>query len=460
MFTRNDSEESAYYNGKLATVTNISGDNITVSMAGSGVMYTLKRSHWENKKYKVNTATKELEDEVVGTYEQFPVKLAWAITVHKSQGLTFDRAIIDVGQAFADGQVYVALSRLRSLEGLILHTKVDPSIVSTDKQIVSFDQQNNHPHKLDSEMKHQQKEFLLQQVAKTFDFDAAVKEIQAIGKNDRVEVSMEEKTMKPTLKQISETLSAEAANTSKFRWQLKELLETGKHEDFLVRLGKGRGYYKALLWDQVKLLLQHTEEMRSKKRVKEYVRDLGDIDQLLSKKLEEVDKVFYLAQGIIEAKDHFDFIPLATERAEVRAAFLREISTQVKPTAKKARPTGASGRGKRKKNPGEPSTSDISIEMAERGVTVEDIARERGLVKSTIEGHLAKGIESGRISIFKFMREGDVETIAAVLREMPEGFSSVTVFEKLKGKFTYGQLRAVMTHTGIKSAGKKDPKPR
>jgi ATP-dependent DNA helicase PIF1 len=95
--------------------------------------------------------------------------------------------------------------------------------------------------------------------------------------------------------------------------------------------------------------------------------------------------------------------------------------------------------------------------MAERGMTVEDIAKERGLVTSTIEGHLSKGIESGRISIFKFMKEHDVETITTKLNEMPEGFGSAELYLKLKGKFSYGQLRAVMNHTGIKSVSKKDP---
>jgi hypothetical protein len=446
MFTRNDSEEGAYYNGKLATVTNISGDNITVTMAGSGLLYTLKKSRWENKKYTVNPATKELEEDVVGAYEQYPVKLAWAITVHKSQGLTFDKAIIDVGQAFADGQVYVALSRLRSIDGLILHTKVESSIVSTDRQVVSFDQQNNRPEKLDSEIKIQQREFLHQQVIKTFTFDTIVREINAIGKSDSSEASLDD-TMKPILTQMSGSLSTELINTERFREQLKLFLEAGRLEDFLVRLGKGRNYYKTLLWEQLKLLLQHIEETKSKKRVKEYLNDLGDLDQLLSKKMEEVDQIFYFAEGIIEGKHHFDFNLLKTERARVRTEFLQEISKSVKPAAKK---------GKRKKTPGEPNTNDISIEMAERGMTIEDIAKERGLVKSTIEGHLSKGIENGRISIFKIMSGEDVETITAKLREMPEGFGSAELYLKLKGKFSYGQLRAVMNHTGIKSAGKKD----
>ncbi|HRF80290.1 MAG TPA: helicase, partial [Flavobacteriales bacterium] len=108
MFVKNDMEK-AYFNGKLAKVETLATDGITVRM-DTGESYKLKRETWENKRYVVNASTKEQEEQLLGTFEQYPIKLAWAITVHKSQGLTFSKAIIDVGHAFAPGQVYVALS--------------------------------------------------------------------------------------------------------------------------------------------------------------------------------------------------------------------------------------------------------------------------------------------------------------------------------------------------------------
>ncbi|HWA32608.1 MAG TPA: helix-turn-helix domain-containing protein [Cyclobacteriaceae bacterium] len=446
MFTRNDAEGNAYYNGKLATVTSISGTEITVQMAGSGNFYTLRKSVWENKKYKVNDETKELEDEVVGVFEQYPIKLAWAITVHKSQGLTFDKAIIDVGQAFADGQVYVALSRLRSIDGLILRTKVEPGVVSTDKQIVSFDQQHNRPETLSTEIKSRQKDFLSLQLGRTFDFELLVKEISYLSKDDGAVGGFDEETMKPVLNQLKSSLSAESDNLWRFRAQLHSLLESGKHDDLLVRIRKGADYYKTLLWDQVKLLAQHIEDMRGEKRVKGYLSDLGDLDQLISKKLEEVDKIYHLAEGILGGREHFDFEMIKRARSEARAAMLHSIVRTEKPAAKK---------GKKKKK-GDPSTYDISIAMAEQGMSVDEIAKERELVRGTIEGHLAKGVEDRRIDILKFMSEADVDRISTALREMPEGFISSELYSKLKGAYSYGQLRAVMGHTGIKSKRKQD----
>jgi len=443
MFIRNDSEEGAYFNGKLATVISISGEQITVAFADTRKHYVLRKSVWENKKYRVNPDTKDLEEEVAGTFEQYPVKLAWAITVHKSQGLTFDRAIIDVGQAFADGQVYVALSRLRSIEGLILRTKVDPAIVSTDKQIVSFDEENNKPETLESEMKVQQIDYLRHQVNKTFDFENLIREIAYAFNDpgDSDDSRFEEATMQPVLRQMKDALAAESGNTIRFREQLKSLLDTGKQDDFLIRITKGREYYKALLWPQVKLLTQHIEDTKSLKRKKGYLTKLHDIDQMLSKKLEDVDKVFHLAESILDNSDRFDFTGLASDRVAERAKILMDTTKSAIPKKKR-----------KKKDAAEPSTSEVSIAMLEQGLTIEAIASERNLVISTIEGHLAKGIETGRIDIFRYMQENDVQKISAVVNSMHDGFSSKDVYTKLNGKYSYGQLKAVMTYLRLKSS--------
>src|SRR5690606_29253192 len=98
----------------------------------------VKREEWENIRYSYNKAEDKIEEEVLGTFAQFPLRLAWAITIHKSQGLTFDKAIIDAAASFAAGQVYVALSRLRTLDGLVLHSRIPPHSIRTDRQVADF----------------------------------------------------------------------------------------------------------------------------------------------------------------------------------------------------------------------------------------------------------------------------------------------------------------------------------
>ncbi|MFN6088379.1 MAG: helix-turn-helix domain-containing protein [Cyclobacteriaceae bacterium] len=444
MFVRNDNENKMYFNGKLATVKEIKDDDVWVEMAESHVRYKLKRVRWENKKYIVQEDSKELEEDVIGGFEQFPIKLAWAITVHKSQGLTFDKAIIDVGQAFADGQVYVALSRLRSLEGLVFRTRINTTVISTDQQVVAFVKSNHRPDQLSEVMKSRQQQFIRQLLDKTFDFTTLIKDIRYIQK-EQGEEGFSEKSMKPVLTQITEALEAEQINTERFRRQLTELLNANNQSGLVERIRKGSDYYKNQLWQNSKLLLHHLEVTRQQKRVKTYLTQLTDLDQSLSKKLEEVDKAVFLTEAILKGEDKFEFSALNKERSIQRNAILSEIRKEVEkeiPTSSKKK---ARKDRKPKKDDGR-TTYDITLELLNNGLTVAQIAKERGMVVSTIETHLAKAVAEGKADIFKFMLEETVMEIVNVHRQLPEGSTSKDLFDAMKGKFGYGQLRAVMAY--------------
>ena len=139
MFIRNDSSgERLYFNGKIGTLIGFNDEQIEVHFPETNQQIMVGRETWENIRYRFDAEKQAVQENTVGTYKQFPVRLAWAVTIHKSQGLTFDRAMIDAGESFAAGQVYVALSRCRSLEGLVLCSKIGDRNLFTDPHVAAF----------------------------------------------------------------------------------------------------------------------------------------------------------------------------------------------------------------------------------------------------------------------------------------------------------------------------------
>lgn len=136
MFIKNDPDKR-YVNGTLGTVSGLYYNEVEVK-TDEGDIIKVNRQKWDNQKYVINKKTKTIETEVCGSFSQFPLKLAWAVTIHKSQGLTFDEVIIDAGRAFTYGQVYVALSRCRRFHGVTLVSPITPKSIMVDPVVTKF----------------------------------------------------------------------------------------------------------------------------------------------------------------------------------------------------------------------------------------------------------------------------------------------------------------------------------
>ena len=175
MFIKNDVEKGRrYFNGKIGTVTELDDDKIVVQCKGDAEPIEVGKERWNNIRYTVDKTTRQINEDLLGSFNQYPLRLAWAITIHKSQGLTFEKAIIDAGKAFAPGQVYVALSRCTSLEGLVLHSEVRKAALFTDPRILQFTKSALPLTELQQELALAKKEYQLQSLSGLFDFGKAL----------------------------------------------------------------------------------------------------------------------------------------------------------------------------------------------------------------------------------------------------------------------------------------------
>ncbi|WP_211359267.1 helix-turn-helix domain-containing protein [Bizionia myxarmorum] len=171
MFIKNDSsQEKRYFNGKIGKVIKLNKDEVVVRCPDDDFNIVTKPEIWDNINYSVNQETKAITEDKIGSFTQIPLRLAWAITIHKSQGLTFEKAIIDAQGAFAHGQTYVALSRCKSLEGLVLKSKITSSQIISDSQVILFNESANENQPDEVELETSQKRFQLGLISEVFDF--------------------------------------------------------------------------------------------------------------------------------------------------------------------------------------------------------------------------------------------------------------------------------------------------
>lgn len=419
MFIRNDAEEGKYYNGKLAVVKEISGDDIIVTFNDNGQDYQLKRETWENINYTVEAGTEKINKDVNGTFSQYPLRLAWAITIHKSQGLTFDNVIIDAGASFAAGQVYVALSRCRTLEGIVLHSMITPKSLHGDMRIVEFTESHHSNGELTqilSEAKSQYASYLLKRLFTFTKLADGLEEWKTMlydkelpGKDNGIAVYQQ------TLKGI-ETINSTA---QKFGHQLNKLIADYDHSDDVgplkERCQKAIEYFTENIFEQlIKPLHAHIQELAYKAKVKKYVRHLQQIQQGWW------NKVSHLYQG--------QFMDEQLYAGEIK--YSREKLEQV---------VSSNTSGKKEKG----GTYQDTLDLHRKGISLKEIAEVRSLALSTIKGHMAKWILTGDVNVSELLPAETIQEVSRFLKQNPEKTVSAAL-NVFGDKYDGGDLRMIV----------------
>lgn len=247
MFIKNDyTDEHRYYNGKLGIVTAMTTGTVTVECNDDGVKVEVGYEDWDNTKYVINKETNEISEEIEGKFSQIPLRLAWAVTIHKSQGLTFDKAIIDAQSSFAHGQVYVALSRCRTLEGMVLSSKISGNSIITDANVTGFI--NNQSSPTEEIIEQMKANYCVSLICQLVDFrnitSAAHRILRLLEENCY-------KTMPKLIQEVTATLETVRTEVTlvadKFIGLCKYNANQGKDiredEELLNRVAKGADYF-------------------------------------------------------------------------------------------------------------------------------------------------------------------------------------------------------------------------
>ncbi|MDD3079054.1 MAG: AAA family ATPase [Paludibacter sp.] len=304
MFIKNDTETPRrFFNGKIGTIQSFDDETIIIECPEDSEPIELSRMVWENIRYTINSVTKQIEEETTGTFNQFPLRLAWAITIHKSQGLTFDKAIIDAGDAFAPGQVYVALSRCRNLSGMILWSKINPQSIENDKIIVEHERTKPQLSELEKQLNESKSEFRQYILNQLFDFRTGTGLASRLLRNvESAESSFNEDTI-PFLKNIIQQLQEIQSVADKFENQIQQLLSSYPvNEDYLnERLEAASHYFR----DKTNLLIDTLKESPattdSRDNAREYDGELKNIFGFATQKFHILENL----QTPFDVEDYF-----------------------------------------------------------------------------------------------------------------------------------------------------------
>jgi hypothetical protein len=419
MFVKNDSNPAKrYFNGKLATVKSITADSIVVILSESNQELKIEKEKWKSVRYALNKESGKVEEEELGSFTQYPIRLAWAITIHKSQGLTFDNAVIDAGKSFAPGQVYVALSRCRTLQGLHLLSKITSSSVKNDERIIEFARKESGIHEIKNTVDAEKPKYAAQLLIKTFDWKKITDELELFEEetkskkfNGQVLALTTANNMLTKSKKQQEVAEKFAAELEK-RFAASTINQVWLNE----KVTGAKKYFASKIKEELIVPLNGLQaQLKGKTKVRKYSKEVNELEGFLWKKLSNIERVTF-----------------------------GDLSFEVEKTAR-GNSAAENPVAARKKKAEKGSSKNESLEFYKQGMKVPEIAKQRDMAVTTIETHLSEFVQSGEVNVFDFVSKNELEKVKVAMAKI--GDERLTpLINELGSAFNYGKLRMALMY--------------
>lgn len=437
MFIKNDPQHR-FYNGMIGEVIGVKpdeeGDKIIVRSKDSDEEFELEKMEWVNAKYTINEETKEIEETVEGKFRQYPLRLAWAITIHKSQGLTFEHAIIDASHSFTHGQTYVALSRCKTLEGMVLSQPLSRGAIISSQTVDAFNSQLAAPTQ--EQISYLEQQYVLHCIGELFDFYAISGSYEHLMRCLVEFFNSKYPRVVSEYQKLQVVLKSLIGVSDKFRLQYTRMLSQNPdilQAELQERIHKGAEYFFdkiGILSDLIRKSNLDTDNKVAKKQFQDRFSVFSEDVKLKERLLKYERSAVFTVTDYLKKKAQFMLLDEMGEGASSSAGY---------GSGRKARKSKKSNEPKEPKIP----TKEVSFNLYQQGMTVDQIAAERGFTKGTIIGHLTSYVKEGKVGLRALIPSAHEKKIREFMEAHPEMEHFSEIKEALGTGIDYYEIKLV-----------------